>query len=192
MKNSAALVIVVGLLVGSLLALPGGASAQSHGQTLAQSGAAGIAVSPTNIKRGTTLNLIVTSPSGFDLSDIGVERVAIAPADSISHLEVLHQQPGQISVGFSIDDSATPGMRTLIIFDANHLVAASAAFNVMDHFPSACPGHEQCCDVNESTGLCNQCSPHCSPPRGNTCTAGTRCCEPGPGCACTPVTEQCH
>jgi hypothetical protein len=188
-EKAACLLIAIGILAGSLLAATGSVSARSHRHRLEQSGAASIVVRPTNITRGTALNLIVTSPSGLDLSDVGLDRVAITPADNISHLEVLHQQPGEISVGFSTDDSAALGTRTLIIFDANHLVIASATFNVKADLN--CPGHEECCSTNEKTGLCNQCRPHCPVPP-NTCPTGQRCCAPGPACTCTPKTQGCQ
>src|SRR5689334_12166012 len=106
---------------------------------------------------------MVTSPSGFDLSNVGVERVVIVPSDGISHLEALHQNPGtnELTVGFAIDESAKLGTRTLMIFDGSRVVAGSATFNVLADFPNRCPGHEQCCVTDEKTGLCNQCRSHC-------------------------------
>jgi hypothetical protein len=189
-KKSAFLLIAVAGLIGSLLAVPGSSSARSHRHRAEQASAATLDIRPTNIKRGTSSTLTVTSPSGLDLSNVGVDRVAITPSDNISHLEALHQQPGQLVVGFSIDEVAAPGTRTLIIFDANHLVAASATFNVLTVFTDHCPGQEQCCKRNEKTGLCDQCRPSCPVPP-NTCPAGKRCCDPGPACLCTPKTQGC-
>jgi len=188
-RNRTHLAIAFSVFAMSLLAMPGSLLAQQPRQGT-------IAVRPTNITRPESVTLTVTSPSGIDLSQISSSNVAIEPNDGISLLQAI-PQPGvnELRVDFSIDASAQLGLRTLIIFGDERLVIASATFSVLADFPSNCAGGQECCLINSTTGLCDQCLPQC--PQPVLCPAGKHCCDDAPNsrsgrCTkCVPSSQPC-
>jgi hypothetical protein len=184
-------IIALSMFAVSLLAMPSG--------MLAQQRLATIAVRPTNITRPESVTLSVTSPNGLDLSHVSSNQVAIEPADGISLLQAI-PQPGanELRVDFSIDGSAQLGPRTLIIFGDDHLVLASATFTVLADFPSNCPGGQECCEIDSTTGLCRQCRSSC--PHPVLCPPGQHCCDndsirlsarSGRCAKCVPIQDHC-
>lgn len=188
------LISIITLML-SLFAILGNISAQVANQQtndskLETSRLATIKIRPTNIRRGTSAELLITASGGLDLSHTGSEQVTILPIDNISRLQAVPQPDrNELLINFNIEANATVGPRTLIIVDGNHSVVASAAFSVRETLN--CPGHEECCETDSDTGLCSQCRPHCPTPP-NTCPPGKRCCDPGPGCTCTPIAMSCQ
>jgi hypothetical protein len=186
--------------VAWLLVFAGSLSAEEvrpHGREIAasQSGQPVISIRPTNITRPLSVTLKVTSPTGFDLSHIGTNQVAIEPGDGISHFQAT-PQPGvnELRVDFSIDATAQLGPRTLVVFGADHLAAGSAVFNVLADFPAKCPSQQECCEIDDATGLCKTCRSQCPTPP-NPCPTGNKCCGKviGGKCdeACVPASQHC-
>jgi hypothetical protein len=152
-----------------------------------------INIAPAEVRAGTAVTLTVTASGGFDLSHVGPDQIVIHPSGGIGNLQAIPSPTApSLRVEFSLDATATPGARTLIIIQPGNVVA-SAVFSVAAPLPLQCPVGQRCCRFNPVTHNCLDCETRCPLPR---CPIGQHCCHvdpnnPGHCDQCLPNTQNC-